>query len=403
MQQLNGVIRHYPWGSRTMLADLRGAPSPSERPEAEIWFGAHPAAPATVDGRPLDEVIAEDPLAALGARVRARFGDRLPFLVKLLAAGEPLSLQAHPSLTQAREGFERENSLGVGIGAPDRNYRDDSHKPEIVVALTDFSALSGFRPIPQTRELFAVLGCSALDHYGSILGSDLEKDLEKGAQPPASEGENGNLRALFTTWITIPAISRRALIDEIIAAARPHLKRGDWISDALNVVVALNERYPGDVGVLGALLLNHVNLLPGESIHTPAGNLHAYIHGLGVEVMASSDNVLRGGLTSKYVDVPELVRVLQFTETADPRVARGEDGSFLDPAEEYSVRGHDIAAGEALLVDEDGPAIILCTAGEVYGDDMCVSAGGALWIPASDPAVSLSASGAGAQIFVVTV
>ena len=388
MQQLNGVIRNYPWGSRTMLAELRGAESPTDRPEAEMWFGAHPAAPATIDGRPLDELIAADPEAALGPRVRARFGDRLPFLVKLLAAGEPLSLQAHPSIEQAREGFARENALGIDLSASERNYRDDNHKPEVIVALTEFSALSGFRPVDQTRELFAVLDCPALDHYGSILGSEF-----------GGEGENGNLRALFTTWITIPAITREALIEAIIDSAVHHVDRGDWISATLRVVIELNERYPGDVGVLGALLLNHVILAPGESMYTPAGQLHAYVHGLGVEIMANSDNVLRGGLTSKYVDVPELVRVLRFTETADPRVGQDSDGTVLDPAEEFQVRTHRLAAGEQLRIDEDGPAIVLCTSGAVSE----VSAGGSLWIPAADPAVSLQAGDAGAQVFVVTV
>lgn len=372
-----------------MLADLRGEAAPTERPEAEVWFGAHPAAPGTLDGRPLNEVIAEDPEAALGPRVRERFGDRLPFLVKLLAAGEPLSLQAHPSIEQAQEGFARENALGIDLSASDRNYRDDNHKPEVIVALTQFSALSGFRPVDKTRELFTVLACPALDHYGSILGSDIG----------GGEGENGNLRALFTTWITIPATTREGLIESIIDCAAQHLDRGDWISEALQVVVDLNERYPGDVGVLGALLLNHVTLAPGESMHTPAGQLHAYVHGLGVEVMANSDNVLRGGLTSKYVDVPELVRVLRFTETADPRVGQDHDGKVLDPAEEFSVRSQQLPAGEELLIDEDGPAIALCTAGSVNG----VSAGDALWIPAADPAVTLRAGEAGAQVFVVTV
>lgn len=379
MQQLSGVIRHYPWGSRTMLADLRGVDAPADRPEAELWYGAHPAAPATIDGRPLTDIIAADPAAALGDRVRSTHGDRLPFLLKVLAAAEPLSLQAHPSLRQAQEGYARENDAGIALDAPDRNYRDDNHKPEIIVALTPFRALSGFRPIQHTRILFDTLNIPELDHYSAILDDDL--------------------RALFTTWITIPRASREKLIDAIVAASHDHLHRGDWISDILEVVVSLNERYPGDAGVLGALLLNHVHLAPGQALHTDAGQLHAYLEGMGVEIMANSDNVLRGGLTSKYVDVAELVRVLDFAPTVNPRVELGADGAFDAPVDEFRLYPRTLAAGEEFTVDNDGPTIVLCTGGGVTG----AGPGGALWIPASAPAQSLAAGPDGAHVFLATV
>lgn len=391
MQQLSGAIRHYPWGSRTLLADLRGVNSPSERPEAEIWFGAHAAASAEIDGQSLTDIIAQDPAGALGERVVSQYGESLPFLIKLLGAGEPLSLQAHPSKEQAREGFARENAAGVPLDASERNYKDDNHKPEIVVALTEFRALSGFRPVDKTRELFAVLDCHELNHYSVILGSD--GDGHQG------EGENDNLRALFTTWITIPTATRTKLINSIIASAQPLLDRGDWIADVLGVVIELNDRYPGDVGVLGAMLLNLIDLKPGEAMHTPAGQLHAYLSGLGVEIMANSDNVLRGGLTSKYVDVPELVRVLRFSTTADPRISRDSSGYFDAPTDEFTLISHDLGAGESITIDEDGPAVVVCTAGSVTD----ATAGHALWIPANDPAVTLEAGSEGAQIFVATV
>lgn len=379
MQQLTGVIRHYPWGSRTMLAQLRGAQSPTPGPEAELWYGAHPAAPASIDGQPLTEIIAADPAGALGDRVRDAFGDELPFLLKVLAAAEPLSLQAHPSLDQAREGYERENAAGLAVDAPERNYRDSNHKPEIIVALTPFRALSGFRPVDKTRELFDTLAIPELDHYSAILDDDL--------------------RALFTTWITIPPASRTELIDAIVAASHNHLHRGDWISDILHVVIDLNERYPGDAGVLGALLLNHVHLAPGEAVHTGAGQLHAYLEGMGVEIMANSDNVLRGGLTSKYVDVPELVRVLDFATTANPRIELGADGAFDAPVEEFRLYPRMLDPGESCTVDFAAPTIVLCVAGNV-GE---VSAGGAVWIPAADPAQELIAGDLGAQLFIATV
>lgn len=379
MQQLTGEIRHYPWGSRTMLANLRGVASPAQRPEAELWYGAHSAAPATIDGRPLTDLIAADPTGTLGERVHEAYGDTLPFLLKILAAAEPLSLQAHPSPDQAREGYARENAAGIALDATDRNYRDDNHKPEIIVALTPFRALSGFRPIEHTRVLFDTLGIPELDHYSAIL--------------------DDNLRALFTTWITIPRTSREELIEAIVAAAHGHLHRGDWISDILEVVIDLNERYPGDVGVLGALLLNHIHLRPGEAIHTGAGQLHAYLEGMGVEIMANSDNVLRGGLTSKYVDVAELVRVLDFAPTADPRVELGADGAFDAPVDEFRLHPRTLDAGEQLTIDYDGPAIVLCVGGSLEN----LSPGGALWIPASDPTQQLLAGNDGADLFIATV
>ncbi|GAB3941936.1 mannose-6-phosphate isomerase, class I [Corynebacterium tapiri] len=389
MQHLHGALRYYPWGSRTMLAKLRGIEEPSQRPEAEMWFGAHPAAPAQVDGVDLTDIIARDPEGELGAPIIERFGERLPFLVKLLAADQPLSLQAHPSLEQAREGFARENEAGLPLDAPNRNYRDASHKPEVIIALTSFQALTGFRPLDKTRELFDVLACPKLSHYADILDGHTAED----------SAENGDLRALFTTWLTIPATTRSELIDSIVEAAQAHLDRDDWIGDTLRVVVDLNERYPGDPGVLGALLLNLVTLEPGEAVYTEAGQLHAYVHGLGVEVMANSDNVLRGGLTPKHVDVPELVRVLRFEETIDPRVAVHSDGTVDAPAAEFRVQRVDLQPNESLTVAEDGPVIVLCVAGELSG----AQAAEALWISAQESATELTAGPEGAQAFKVTV
>lgn len=384
MQQLTGVLRAYPWGSRTLIPQLRGLPAPSDRPEAELWFGAHPAGPSTIDGRPLTEIIAEDPAAALGPRVREQFGDRLPFLLKLLAAAEPLSLQAHPSAEQAREGFARENDQGIALNASNRNYKDSSHKPELIVALSEFHAMIGFRPLELTRELFAALSCPELDRYLTILDPFNESD---------------SLRGLFTTWISIPAQARQELIDAVVTAASTNLQRGDWISNVLVNVLELQERYPGDIGVLGALLLNHVRMYPGEGIYLDAGQLHAYVRGLGVEIMANSDNVLRGGLTSKYVDVPELVRVLEFSSLSDLGVYR-EEGVYLTPAPEFQLTCREVSQDSPWTIDHDGPAIAMCTAGTVELGGMTLNPGDAVWIPASDPAAT--AGGAGGQLFLAT-
>lgn len=377
MQQLTGTIRAYPWGSRTLIAGLRGLDTPTDRPEAELWFGAHPAAPSTIDGTPLTEIIAADPVAALGERVLAEHGESLPFLLKLLAADEPLSLQAHPSAEQAKEGFAREDNEGIPLTAPNRDYKDLNHKPELIVALTDFTAMAGFRPLAQTRELFEALDCEVLNRYLTMIDGNPEAEAE-------------NLRALFTTWITIPGKARRELIDALVASAQPLLERADWIGQVLRNVVGLQERYPGDAGVLGALLLNHLQLEPGEAIYLGAGQLHAYIQGMGVEIMANSDNVLRGGLTSKYVDVPELVRVLDFHSLADP-VVEPQDGTYQVPATEFCLTR--VAAADDFLIDHDGPAIALCTSGRVQLGEQTLSPGDAVWIPANFPAVSATGGG----------
>ncbi|ANE03400.1 mannose-6-phosphate isomerase, class I [Corynebacterium crudilactis] len=387
MELLEGSLRTYPWGSRTLIAELKGEQTPSARPEAELWFGAHPGSPSAVGGSALNDVIAADPEAALGSRVATEFDNELPFLLKILAAGAPLSLQAHPSLEQAREGFARENAAGINVAASNRNYRDPNHKPELIVALTEFVAMAGFRPLHKTLTIFDVLACEPLDRYRSMLTVDNEKE---------------SLRALFTTWITIPIGKRHELIDALIAAAHAYLEtndRDEEIAFVLSNVIELNEQYPGDVGVLGALLLNFYKLAPGEALYLDAANLHAYISGLGVEIMANSDNVLRGGLTSKYVDVPELVRVLDFNSLSDARVNAAVDGvktHYPVPINEFQLDRVSVQGTEQ--AEHDGPMIILCTRGtltlSVGEKTVEISAGHAAWVPASDPAIEMRSDNA---------
>jgi len=376
-----------------LIAQLRGEPSPSPQPQAELWFGAHPAAPATVNGQGLDDAIAADPAAALGKRVQDAHGDQLPFLVKLLAAAAPLSIQAHPSLEQAKEGFARENAEGIELNSPNRNYKDPNHKPELIVALTEFRALAGFRPVPDTAAFFAELSSPELDRYATLLPTDGE----------------GDLRALFTTLISLPHQPRVELIESVKRAAAELVdKRNapEWMVEAAEVYLELNQTYPGDVGVLAALLLNVLTLAPGEAAFLRAGQLHAYLSGLGVEVMANSDNVLRGGLTTKHVDVPELVKVLDFSTLENPRAetAPSHGGvEFQLPVDSFAVRMHALDDGDTLAVDEDGPAIVLCTAGEVRGaDGFVLTQGNGAWVPASEAATEITAAGK-SQVFVATV
>jgi mannose-6-phosphate isomerase len=392
---LRGALRTYAWGSRTAIAEFTGRPVPAAHPEAELWFGAHPADPAwleTAAGETsLLQALAADPEGQLGSASRARFGDVLPFLVKVLAADEPLSLQAHPSAEQALEGYLREERLGIPVGAPTRNYRDTSHKPELLVALQPFEALAGFRQAARTIELLRALAVSDLDPFIDLLNDQSDAD---------------GLRALFTTWITAPQPHVDVLVPAVLDGAINYVSSGATkFEPEVKTVLELGERYPGDAGVLAALLLNRVNLAPGEAIFLPAGNLHTYLRGFALEVMANSDNVLRGGLTPKHVDVPELLRVLDFIPTADtelrPPVRR--DGLSLvydTPASEFAVSllaldgenlGHEVDA----CARHEGPQILLCTEGcaTVSGKSgsLTLEHGMAAWVAADDGPIRLLA------------
>ncbi|MGH3676714.1 MAG: mannose-6-phosphate isomerase, class I [Mycobacterium sp.] len=396
MHLLRGAVRTYAWGSRTAIADFVGRPSPTAHPEAELWLGAHPGDPAWLETdngeRSLLETVREDPEGQLGAAVRGRFGDTLPFLMKVLAADEPLSLQAHPSAEQAAEGFAREDRQGIPLSSPVRNYRDRSHKPELLVALQTFEVLAGFRPAPRTVELLRALAVSDLDPFVSLLTGQPDGD---------------GLRALFTTWITAPQPDLDVLVPAVLEGAIHYVRsrKKEFAAEA-KAVLELGERYPGDAGVLAALLLNRLSLRPGEAIYLPAGNLHTYLYGIGVEVMANSDNVLRGGLTPKHVDVPELLRVLDFTPASEkalrPETSRdGMELVYVTPAPEFSVSvlcldgdrlGHEVDAP----AHHDGPQILLCTEGSTVvhakSSALTLERGAAAWVSADDGPIRLVAA-----------
>jgi mannose-6-phosphate isomerase len=395
VQLLRGAIRTYAWGSRTAIAEFTGRPVPAAHPEAELWLGANPGDPAWLEGpdreTSLLQALFDDPEGQLGSAARTRFGDVLPFLVKVLAADEPLSLQAHPSAEQAAEGYFREERLGIPVNSPVRNYRDTSHKPELLVALQQFEALAGFRPAAQTIELLRALAVSDLDPFIDLLNDQSDAD---------------GLRALFTTWITAPQPDIDVLVAAVLEGAIQYVSCGatEFAAEA-KTVLELGERYPGDAGVLAALLLNRITLNPGESIFLSAGNLHAYLRGVGLEVMANSDNVLRGGLTPKHVDVPELLRVLDFNPTTEAqlRPPTHQDGLGLiydTPAVEFAASmltlgddqlGHEVDAPSR----HDGPQILLCTEGSttVCGKSGLVklTRGAAAWVAADDGPIRLIA------------
>ncbi|MBX7434424.1 mannose-6-phosphate isomerase, class I [Mycobacterium sp. Y57] len=406
MYLLKGAVRTYAWGSRTAIADFTGAPSPTAHPEAELWFGAHPGDPAWLRSdageRSLLDALHADPEGELGPVVRGRFGDTLPFLVKVLAADEPLSLQAHPSTEQAIEGFACEERAGLPVTAPDRNYRDRSHKPEIIIALDQFEALAGFQPPARSVQLMRALRVDALDPFINLLAGQCDAD---------------GLRALFTTWITFPQPDLDELVPLVIDGAINYVRSGaEEFEREAKTVLELGERYPGDAGVLASLLLNRLTLQPGEAIYLPAGCLHSYLQGVGVEVMANSDNVLRGGLTPKHVDVPELLRVLDFTPATDmlvrPESLRdGAELVYRTPAPEFAVSvlcvdgdqlGHEIDAPTR----HDGPQILLCAQGsatvQAKTSTVGVSRGTAAWVGADDGTIRLTAQEP-TRLFRVTV
>ncbi|WP_327141847.1 mannose-6-phosphate isomerase, class I [Nocardia sp. NBC_01327] len=408
MHELVGALRSYAWGSRTALAQLCGRPVPSAHPEAELWFGAHPADPAQVringHSQSLLEVVSADPQRELGS-VAGEFDGRLPFLLKILAAEEPLSLQAHPSLEQARNGFQRENHAGISLDSPMRNYRDENHKPELVVALDRFEALAGFRDPMRTVRLLRALEVPELEPYAGLLA----------AQP-----DSAGLRTLFTTWIALPQASLSMLLPKVLDGCVHYLSERDAGANGsrreftaeVRTLLELAEAYPGDAGTLAALLLNRITLEPGEGLFLAAGNLHAYLRGVGVEIMANSDNVLRGGLTPKHVDVPELLRVLDFEPLdlpiIEPEVLGAGVFQYHTPAPEFALSRYELTPGsEPIAVPRSGPGIVLCTHGTVRlflgGQVLRVECGHAAWISAADGDIRAQAIGDAAQLFCATV
>ncbi|MDT0382353.1 mannose-6-phosphate isomerase, class I [Streptomyces sp. DSM 42041] len=358
MDRLQNTVRPYAWGSPTALPELLGE-HPTGAPQAELWMGAHPGAPSLVDRGsgpvPLSEVIAADPDGELGAAAVAAFGPRLPFLLKLLAAAQPLSLQVHPDPAQAVAGFADEEARGVPRDAPHRNYKDDQHKPELLAALTPFEGLCGFRPAAEAARLLASLDVDGLKPYADILR----------ARP-----EEAALREVLTAVLSadrdeIADTVRRAATAASRLAGEPGPHADDYAAYA-----GIARHHPGDPGLLAAMLLHFVRLRPGEALYLDAGVPHAYLSGLGVEIMASSDNVLRCGLTSKHVDVPELLRVVRF-EATGPGVLVPEpdaDGAevYRTPVGEFRLSRHVLAAGGApRSLDAPTAQIVLCTDGEV--------------------------------------
>jgi mannose-6-phosphate isomerase len=378
---LDGVIRHYAWGSRTAIPALLGI-QPDGDPAAELWFGAHPDDPSPVPDldTTLDALLAAFPDELLGAATVACFGPRLPFLLKVLAVDTALSMQVHPTIEQAQAGFVAEDAASIPRDAPNRNYRDTNHKPELLCALTPVEALCGFRPTEDTLRLLDTWDVAELRGLRELLA-----------------GPDG-LRAAFTALLTLDEPA--PLVAAVVARAATVAMDDEWatVARAVGLVAA---DFPDDVGVVLSLLLNHVRLEPGEAIYLGAGTVHCYLRGTGVEVMANSDNVLRCGLTPKHVDVAELLKIAVFTPLVEPRYPAEDSGlglSFDPPVPEFAPSMIDIDAYQgSCAVGGQGPCIVLCIQGhvrvEAIGASVDLSPGHAAFVVAREQAYTVRGTG----------
>ncbi|MCP4681355.1 MAG: mannose-6-phosphate isomerase, class I [Desulfobacterales bacterium] len=385
---LKNPVQEYEWGSRTAIQSLIDTGDSSERPMAELWMGAHPRASSEVlvNGRwePLTHIIKRDPDTILGKSIAAKYSNSLPFLFKILAAERPLSIQVHPDLEQAGDGFIRENNLGISLDAPNRNYRDQNHKPEILCALTRFQGLKGFR---KPQEIIALLE--------KVLPSELALELNDLKKEP---GPNG-LRRFFGALLSMEETRQKQVVSRGVKFAEKYA--GD--NEGFEWMIKLNEEYPGDMGIFSPAILNLVHLEPGEAVYLPSGELHAYLHGVGIELMANSDNVLRGGLTSKHVDVPELLEIVNFEPAPSRKVKPVKSGdrlkTFVTPAKEFLLSVISVDKRQSFASPQDrGVEVLICMEGEAgikdlgSGEVLALNKGVSVIVPAAVPRYRIEGS-----------
>jgi len=396
MELLEPVTQPYAWGSHTAIAELQGRPAPTAEPEAELWMGAHPSAPSGVtrpDGghSTLDAVIAADPDGELGPECVARFGGRLPFLLKVLAAETALSIQVHPSRQQAEAGFRAENERGLAPGDKSRNYADDWPKPEILCALTPFEALAGMRDPEDAAALLKELAVGELDPITAIVA---------GASGPQAMTE---ALAAILAW---PQERRPALVAEVVRGCAAVAAGAGPYAPACAAAVRVSREHPGDLGAIASLLLRHSILQPGQAVFLPAGGLHAYLHGTGVELLANSDNVVRAGLTPKHIDVPELLKLTDpavAVPVLEPRPLGGGLSVYDSPGPEFRLYRAELGDAEIALPGAGGPRIVLCTEGTATlragggpagPGELIVGRGESCFVAAGDGAVTVAGPGA---------
>lgn len=390
MYKLTNPWMRYAWGSVDMLPTLMGM-RPDGRPLAEIWMGAHTASPSLVeidgDDVGLDDFITRSPRQALGADMMKESGARLPFMMKLLAVDRPLSLQIHPTREQAAEGYRREDEAGLSPTDPSRNYRDSAHKPELLFALTPFEMLCGFRPVGAIREVLESLRVDALE---PLLRSLDDADPEEA------------LRSALTAVLTAEPRRQESVTRAVVGGAQAHRQE----RPEYRLVCDLARHYPNDRGIVASLFLNHLRLEPGAAVFIGAGMMHSYVRGLGVELMATSDNVLRAGLTAKHVDVHELLRLVHFAP-GEPQAlhpARSGDAViFTPPVRDFALWTYAPAptAGLGAHAPEEGPPsgarIAVCCEGHCTlirrAERLELPPGRAAFIPHADGPFKISATG----------
>lgn len=388
MQKMNNGVQNYAWGSTDALTNLYGIANPEGKPMAELWMGAHPKSSSYVKGSDGQEIALRIQISAnleqeLGAKVAARFGE-LPFLFKVLCADQPLSIQVHPSKRAAECGFAKENAAGIPIDAAERNYKDANHKPELVYALTPFQAMNGFREL---REIVSLLQpvSGANPHIAEFL---THPDVE-------------HLRTLFASLLSLEG-EAKSLALGVLKSALNNQKGQPW-----DTIRSISEFYPDDSGLFSPLLLNVITLKPGEGMFLYAETPHAYLNGVALEVMANSDNVLRAGLTPKYIDIAELLDNLKFTakpagELLTSPVEKGAELSFPIPVEDFAFSIHSLSP-EPQTLAQNSAAIIFCIEGQTVlekGEETLVlKPGESGYLSASESPVEVSGNGRIARVF----
>ncbi|GAM64148.1 mannose-6-phosphate isomerase [Vibrio ishigakensis] len=352
--KLDNVIQNYAWGSKSSIGELFGIANPKDEPQAEIWMGAHPNGCSRLaeSGQLLSELIAGNPGFVLGRYTHHRFGE-LPYLFKVLAAQTPLSIQVHPSKEKAELGFARENEQGIALNAANRNYRDPNHKPELVYALTFYKAMNGFRPIEQIIALFREAQIDSL-----------KDEIDALQEQQNSQG----LQDFFVTIMSLEGEQKSLALNELYAAMERPAK-SSLGEEALGYSLSFRKHYESDIGLFAPFMLNTIELAPGEAMFLHAETPHAYVEGTGLEIMANSDNVLRAGLTPKYIDVPELIdnTVFEPIHPQDIRLTPTTTGGKLS----YPIPVEDFGFEILTVIDESGTEhlrsaeILFCIEGEV--------------------------------------
>ncbi|GAA3603621.1 mannose-6-phosphate isomerase [Gibbsiella greigii] len=385
MQKMINTVQNYAWGSRDALTNLYGIANPDGKPMAELWMGAHPKSSSRVagDSRSLRDIIDADQPRLLGAQVAGRFGE-LPFLFKVLCADQPLSIQVHPSKAAAEVGFAKENAAGIPLDAAERNYKDPNHKPELVVALTPFLAINGFRELADIEALLRPLAGAHHDIAAFL-----------------NQPDTAHLATLFASLLSMTGEQKTRALGVLKAALNS--QQGDpW--DTIRFIAGF---YPEDSGLFSPLLLNVVKLEPGEAMFLYAETPHAYLKGVALEVMANSDNVLRAGLTPKFIDIPELLANLQFR----PQPARGlltqpeQRGNelfFPIPVDDFAFSLHELAT-VPLPLAQNSAAIVFCVTGEAVlekqGETVRLQPGESCFIGADESPITVSGQGRIARVY----